>query len=314
MPSSTLPRVSRRHRGALALAALALVVAACSSGGAADPTPPDANGVVTAISASLDTVKQIDAHLTLAGTFTSSADVVAASGAGASGAPVTLDGTIVELKSDKVAGSTDVTLTLPAGIAGGGSSEAIVVGSDIYLKLGPIGTAMGLADDGKYHHTTTTTLGALGGLGGGPVASAEASVDPSHMAQALSAMTDFLSGLSQQPTVASVSCAGASCWDLHVVLGPADLATLAAKGASALASAMPLGPLPTAGLAAVGSVTLDVIARQDGGRPSEIKVVVDGGSAGTASADLTFTFDTPLSISAPPAAQVVEGFPGLLQP
>ena len=87
----------------------------------------------------------------------------------------------------------------------------------------------------------------------------------------------------------------------------------AAKGASALASAVPFA-LPTAGLGSVGSVTIDVIARQDGGRPSEIKVAVDGGAQGSASADLTFTFDTPLTIAAPAAAQVVEGFPGLLQP
>lgn len=310
MPSSILPRPSRRGWGVLASAALALSVAACGSGGA-NPTPPDASGLLTTISSSLAAVKQVDARLTLAGTFTPSPDAAASGATATAAAPVKLDGTVVEVKSDKVAGATDATLTLPAGIAGGGTSEAIVVGSDVYLKLGPIGTAMGLADDGKYHHTTTAAMGGLGGL---PLASAQASTDPSPMASALSAMTDFFSGLAQQPTVTSVSCGGASCWDLHVVLGPADLAKLAAKGASALASAIPFGPLPSAGLGAVGSVTLDVIARQDGGRPSEIKVAVDGGSAGSASADLTFTFDTPLAITAPPAGQVVEGFPGLLQP
>ncbi len=308
MPSSILPRPSRRRWGVLASAALAISVVACSSG-AANPTPPDASGLLTTISSSLTSVKQVDARLTLAGTITSSLDA-AASPAATAAAPVKLDGTVVEVKSDTVAGSTDATLTLPAGIAGGGTSEAIVVGADVYLKLGPLGTAMGLADDGKYHHTTSAALGGLGGL---PVASAEASADPSQMAQALSAMSDFFSGLAQQPTVAAVSCGGASCWDLHVVLGAADLAGLAAKGASALASAVPFA-LPTAGLGSVGSVTLDVIARQDGGRPSEIKVAVDGGAQGSASADLTFTFDTPLTIDAPAAAQVVEGFPGLLQP
>jgi len=313
VPSSTLPRSSHRRWGVLASAALAISLAACSSG-AANPTPPDASGLVSAITSSLETVKQVDAHLTLAGTFTSSPDAAAASGAGATAAQVKLDGTALEAKIDEVAGSADVTVTLPATVGGGGTSEVIVVGSDLYLKLGPVGTALGLPDDGKYHHTTTAALGGLGGLSGLPVASAEASADPSQMAQALSAMNGFFSGLAQQPTVTSTSCGGASCWDLHVVLGPADLASLAAKGAGALASAMPFGPLPTAGLDTLGSVTLDVIARQDDGRPSEIKVAIDGGSSGTASADLTFTFDTPLAITAPPAGQVVEGFPGLSLP
>lgn len=310
MPSSILPRPSRRGWGVLASAALALSLVACSSG-AANPTPPDAGGLLTTISSSLASVKQVDARLTLAGTITPSPDAAASGATATAAAPLKLDGTAVEIKSDTVAGSTDATLTLPAGIAGGGTSEAIVVGTDVYLKLGPLGTAMGLADDGKYHHTTSAALGGLAGL---PVASAEASADPSQMAQALGAIDDLLSGLAQQPTVAAVSCGGASCWDLHVVLGPADLVKLAAKGASALASAVPFAPLPTAGLGSVGSVTLDVIARQDGGRPSEIKVAVDGGAQGLASADLTFTFDTPLTIAAPAAAQVVEGFPGLLQP
>jgi len=308
VPSSILPRPSRRGWGVLASAALALTVVACSSG-AANPSPPDASGLLTTISSSLASVKQVDARLTLAGTMTMPADT-AASPAATAAAPLKLDGTVVEIKSDTVAGSTDATITLPAGIGGGGTSEAIVVGSDVYLKLGPLGTAMGLADDGKYHHTTSSALGGLGGL---PMASAEASADPSQMAQALSAMDDFFSGLAQQPTVAAVSCGSASCWDLHVVLGAADLVKLAAKGASALASTVPFA-LPTAGLGSVGSVTLDIIARQDGGRPSEIKVAVDGGAQGSASADLTFTFDTPLTISAPSADQVVEGFPGLFTP
>jgi hypothetical protein len=310
VPSSILPRPSRRGWGLLASAALVLSAAACSSG-TANATPPDASGLLTTISSSLASVKQVDAHLALTGTITPSPDAAASGAAATAAAPVKLDGTVVEVKSDTVAGSTDATLTLPAGIGGGGTSEVIVVGSDVYLKLGPIGTAMGLTDDGKYHHTTTTALGGLGGL---PVASAEASVDPSQMAQALSAMNTFFAGLAQQPTIAAVSCGSASCWDLHVVLGPADLASLAAKGASALASEIPFAPLPTAGLGSLGSVALDVIARQADGRPSEIKVAVDGGAQGSASADLTFTFDTPLTISAPSADQVVEGFPGLLQP
>lgn len=309
MPASLPSGQPRRARRLVAAAVLLVSVAACSSG-AASPTPPDASGLLSAISSSLATVKQVDARLTLAGTITSTPDA-AASPAATAPAPVKLDGTVVEVKSDTVSGSVDATLTLPAGIAGGGTSEAIVVATDVYLKLGPLGTAMGLADDGKYHHTTTTALGGLGGL---PVASAEASADPSQMAQALSAMDDVFSGLAQQPTVTSAACGSASCWDLHVVLGAPDLAKLAAKGASALASAVPFAPLPTSGLGAVGSVTLDVIARQDGGRPSEIKVAVDGGAQGSASADLTFTFDTPLSISAPSVDQVVEGFPGLTLP
>ena len=308
MPSSILRRPYRRGWGVLAPAALALAVAACSSG-AANPTPPDASGLLATMSSSLATVKQVDAHLALAGTISASPEA-AASGS-ATPAAVQLDGTAVELQSDTVAGTIDATLTLPAGIAGGGTSEVIVVGSDVYLKLGPIGTAMGLTDDGKYHHTTTAALGGLGGL---PVASAEASADPSQMAQALSTMSTFFTGLAQAPTVAAVSCGSASCWDLHVALSPADLASLAAKGASALASEIPFGALPTTDLGSVGGVTLDVIARQDDGRPSEIKVAVDGGAQGSASADLTFTFDTPLTIGAPPADQVVEGFPGLLQP
>jgi len=309
VPSPNLPRPPRRGRVLLASAALACTVLACSSG-AASPTPPDASGLLATISSSLATVKQVDARLTLAGTITAPPDA-AASGAATTGAPVKLDGTAVEVKSDTVTGSVDATLTLPAGLAGGGTSEVIVVGPDVYLKLGPLGTVMGIADDGKYHHTTSAALSGLGGL---PVASAEASANPSQVAQALGSMSAFLSGLAQPPAVTAVSCGSASCWDLHVVLGPADLASLAAKSASALASAVPFAPLPTAGLGSLGSVTLDVVARQDSGRPGEIKVAIDGGAQGSASADLTFTFDTPLSISAPAADQVVEGFPGLVLP
>jgi hypothetical protein len=311
VPSPSLSSRPRRPAGALAAAAVTLIVAACANGtGAA--TPPAATAVVTTITSSLSAVKQVDAHLTLAGTISSSLDAAASPAAAASAAaPFKLDGTTVEIKSDTVAGTSDLSLTLPAGLAGGGTSEVIVVGTDVYLKLGPIGPALGVADDGKFHHTTTSTLGALGGL---PGAAASASADPSHMAQALSAMTDFFNGLSQAPTVTGVTCGNTSCWDLHVVLTPADLATLAAKGASALASAVPFAPLPTGGMAGLTDVTLDVIARQADGRPAEVKVAVDGGQAGTASADLTLTFDTPMAITAPPADQVVEGFPTFLSP
>ena len=126
MPS-TLPHPSRRGWGVLASAALVLSVAACSSG-AANATPPDASGLLTTISSSLATVKQVDAHLALTGTITPSPDAAASGDAATAAAPVKLDGTVVELKSDTVAGATDVTLTLPAGIAGGGTSEVIVVG------------------------------------------------------------------------------------------------------------------------------------------------------------------------------------------
>jgi hypothetical protein len=311
VPSPSVSSRPRRRSGALAAAAVTLIAAACS-GGTAAASPPAATALVTTISSSLSAVKQFDAHLTLAGTISSSLDGAVASGAAASAAaPLKLDGTAMEIRSDTVAGTSDLSLTLPTALAGGGVSEVIVVGSDVYLKLGPIGTALGVADDGKFHHTTTSTLGALGGL---PGASASASADPSQMAQALSAMTDFFDSLSQAPTVTGVTCGNTSCWDLHVVLTPADLAALAAKGASVLASAVPFAPLPTGGMAGLTDVTLDVIARQADGRPAEIKVAVDGGQAGTASADLTLTFDTPMTITAPPADQVVEGFPTFLNP
>ncbi|HTS15061.1 MAG TPA: hypothetical protein VMH24_05295 [Candidatus Sulfotelmatobacter sp.] len=293
----------------LAIGAATLVVAACSAGTAA--TPPAPTDLMAAISASLATVKQMDARLTLAGTFTPSGADATASGAASPAAPVTLDGTAVEVKSDQATGAADIVVTLPAGLGGGGTSELIATGTDIYLKLGPVGTALGLADDGKYHHTTAAALGGLGGL---PMASAEASADPSQVAQAMSALQTFLGGLSEAPTTTAVSCGSATCWDLHVVLTAGDLTRLAAQGASALASAMPFGPLPTSAISSVGSVTLDVIARQDTSRPAEIKAAVDGAAAGSASADLTFTFDTPLAITAPPAEQVVEGFPSLFGP
>ena len=143
MPSSILPRPSRRGWGVLASVALALSLGACSGGGAANPTPPDASGLLTAISSSLASVKQVDARLTLAGTITSSPDAAASGATATAAAPLKLDGTVVEIKSDTVAGTTDATLTLPAGIAGGGTSEAIVVGTDVYLKLGPLGTRHG---------------------------------------------------------------------------------------------------------------------------------------------------------------------------
>jgi hypothetical protein len=311
VPTPTPPFRPRRRSAALAAVAVAVMVAACSTGGAA-ATPPAATALITTITSSLGTVKQVDAHLTLAGTLSSSLDAATPTGAAASAAaPLKLDGTTMEIKSDTAAGTADLSLTLPAGLAGGGTSEVIVVGKDVYLKLGPVGSALGIADDGKFHHTTTSTLGALGGL---PGASAEASADPSQMAQALSAMTDFFNGLAQAPTVTAVTCGSTSCWDLHVVLTPADLAGLAAKGASALASAVPFAPLPTGGVAGLAGVTLDVIAQQADGRPAEIKVAIDEGPAGSASADLTFSFDTPMTIAAPPADQVVEGFPSFLNP
>ena len=111
-----------------------------------------------------------------------------------------------------------------------------------------------------------------------------------------------------------MSCGSATCWDLHVVLTADDVARLATQGADALASAVPMAGLAAGEATALKSITLDVLADQADSRPAEVKATVDAGDAGTATADLTLSYDQALHIQAPPADQVVEGFPTFTLP
>jgi hypothetical protein len=295
----------------LVVAALVAIVAACG-GQAPTPTPTPAMDTAQLMSltgSSLDSVKTADIKVTLSGTLhaaaTPGADTSAGAGLGGllGTGDLALDGTSLEFKVDTPSKAVDITFATPSAI--GVSGEVIVVGSDTYLKLGSLGAMLGMPDDGKFHHVSSTALASLA-----PLPAASASADPQQVQKLLDALKTALDGLASKPTLTTVSCGSGSCWALHVTLTAADIAKLSADSAGALGS-NPLAGTAAGAAGSLQSLTLDLLVRQDDKRPAELKMSLDAGAQGTLGVDVTMAFDTPLTIAAPPADQVVEGMGSL---
>ena len=276
-PGSTGPRL------ASALLLIAALVAACGSPGPSEIADPS------------EILRQAVAATQAARSVHYAADVsgsIAIDPSG-SGSPVPLDlkGTKAEGDVDLAAGNATAALTFP-GL--GPAADSIVVGKDVYLRVGLLGDTW---------QKTTASASPLGVL-----------TDPKATVAGLSAA---LAQLPSPPTKnADQACGDTTCYVVSVdvpnagvagAIGGAVGGTLGGALGGALgglggSSVLPLpSNLPSGG----GQGTVQVWARRDDLRPVRLVLTADGGASGNLVVDVAFSkWDEAVSISAPPADQV----------
>jgi hypothetical protein len=196
-------------------------------------------------------------------------------GQGSAG-PLDLTGTTVEGDIDLANGNAQASFSAPTLF--GLSGELIVIGEDSYLKISLLGD--------EYQKSTNTADDPTGALS-----------DPQ---QAIADLQKALDELPTPPTKGpDEKCGDADCYRVTI-----DVPTTDVGGALG-------GVLGSAAPDVSGSATIDVWVRQDDLRPAKVVVTADGGAEGTITVTLELTrWDEPVSISAPPADQVVESSPG----
>jgi hypothetical protein len=260
----------RRIAPLLALFAV-VAIAACNAAPTAPPLT-DPKEILTKTVLALKDVKTIDAKGDLTGTF------------GMQGTSIDLKGTTFAFASDVAAQKVKVSATIPAFL--NTSAEAIVVDNAAYFKVaGPLAAQFGADPTGKYKKIEGVSTGAAS-------AAPSASVDP------LKALDEFNTLLSKLP---------APTKGANEKIGDQDNYHITMKVTSdelkSLAPSPALGNVP--GLDAVsGAVTFDVWSRTNDLRPAKIVVGVDGGTQGNLTLTFNMTYDSAVSIAAPPADQI----------
>ena len=206
-----------------------------------------------------------------AGTFHFEADVSGSIALGlggqGAGAPLDLTGTTAEGEVDVAGGNARVAFSTPALL--GLSGEVISIGDDSYLKISLFGDAYQ-----KFTRGPSDPIGALG--------------DPQ---QTIADLRTALDELPAPPTKApDEKCGDSDCYRVSVELSNIDLGGLLGAPDSA------------------AQATLDAWVRTDDLRPAKLAIVADSGSDDALTVTIELTrWDEPVSISAPPADQVVEG-------
>lgn len=260
----------RRFAPLLALFAI-VAIAACNAAPTAPPLT-DPREILTKTVLSLKDVKTVDAKGDLTGTF------------GMQGSSIDLKGTTFEFASDIPGKKVKVSASIPAFL--NTSAEAIVVDNAVYWKIaGPLAVQFGADPTGKYKKIEGLPTGAAS-------AAPSASVDP------LKAIDEFNTLLSKLP---------APTKGPNEKIGDQDTYHITMKLTSdelkALAPSPALGNVP--GLDAVsGAVTFDVWSRTNDLRPAKIAVGIDGGTQGNLALTFNLTYDSGVSIAAPPADQI----------
>lgn len=214
-----------------------------------------------------------------------------------SGSPIPFDlkGTKAEGDVDLATGNATSALTFP-GL--GPAGDAIVVGQDVYLRVGLLGDTW---------QKTTAAQSPLGIL-----------TDPKATVAGLSAALGQL----PSPPVKDPdeSCGQTTCYVVTVDVPNAGVAG-AIGGAVGGALGGALGgagggsglPLPSNVPPASGSEqgTVQLWARRDDLRPVRVVITADGGASGRLVVDVALTnWDAPVSIAAPPPDQVQSTEPG----
>jgi hypothetical protein len=193
-----------------------------------------------------------------------------------SGGPLELTGTTVEGDIDLAGKNAQVSFSAPTLFGLGG--ELIVIGPDSYLKVSLLGD--------KYQKSTNAADNPTGALS-----------DPQ---QTIADLEKALKDLPTPPTKApDEKCGDAECYRVTV-----DIPTTDVGGALG-------GVLGSAAPGVSGSGTIDVWVNKATLRPAKLVITADGGAEGTITATVELTrWDEAVSISAPPADEVVESSPG----
>jgi hypothetical protein len=271
---------------ALAMAA-SLTLAACGSSSATPaftgPLLTDADQIVAKSLSALNDARTFHLDGQLSGVL--NADLT---GSGTTSA-IDLKGTSLTADADIPNQRASLTIKVPA-------LFALTVD---YIQIGPDTYSRNSLDGSTWTHTSqadSTASGSSPAAGGSPAPAA--SIGPAPSLDLVGQLTGALDSLPNRPVKgADVPCGSKTCYSISIA------APLSSGGTD------PLGlPLPSA---ATANVTIQLQIEQDTFRPVQATVVIDAATSGTFTLDLTLSkFDEPVTISAPPADQVVEASPG----
>ena len=168
-----------------------------------------------------------------------------------------------------------------------------------YIQIGPDTYSRNSLDGPTWTHTSQAASSSPApSTARGESASPAGSAGPSPSLDLVGQLTEALANLPNPPTKGSdVPCGSKTCYSISIVV------PLSSAGDD------PLGlPIPSA---ATASVSADLHIEQDTLLPVAATVVIDAGTTGTFTLALTLSaFDQPVTISPPPADQVVEASPG----
>jgi hypothetical protein len=248
-----------------------VAIGACNSTPSA-PALTDPREILTKTVLSLKDVKTIDAKGELAGTLS------------AQGSSIDLKGTTFEFASDVVGKKVKLSASIPSFL--NTSAEAIVVDQAVYYRIGgPLASQFGADPTGKYKKIAGLSTGAAS-------AAPSASVDP---LKAIDEFNQLLAKLPAPTKGANEKIGDQDCYHITMQATSDQLKSLAPSPA--------LGNIP--GLDAVtGAVTFDVWSRTNDLRPAKLAVNLNGGAQGNLTLTFNMTYDSGVSIAAPPADQI----------
>ena len=260
----------RRFAPLLALFAI-VAIAACNAAPTAPPLT-DPKEILTKTVLSLKDVKTIDAKGDLTGTF------------GMQGSSFDLKGTTFEFASDVVGKKVKASASIPALL--NTSAEVILLDQTAYYKVtGPLAGQIGADPTGKYKKVEGVSSGT-------PSAAPSASVDP---LKAIDEFNQLLSKLPAPTKGANEKIGDQDCYHITVKATSDELKSLAPSPG--------LGNVP--GLDTVsGAVTVDVWSRVNDLRPAKVMFGIDAGAQGNLALTFNLTYDSGVSIAAPPADQI----------
>lgn len=196
----------------------------------------------------------------------------------APGADLDLKGTTATVDIDAQARTIKATGAVPGFFGSGG--EIIILADGGYLRItGP------LAQTDKYIK--------IAGPSPRPSQAASAGANSPDPKEIFVQLRDALARLPAPVIRAVEKCGDADCYHVTLSVTAADLANL-----------LPGTPSP---IPAGASGVLDLYSRTSDLRPAKLAFTVRMGDGGELTGTIQATYDQPLSISAPPADQVVEG-------
>jgi len=268
--------MARRSLVALG-AAVAVALGACSSSAPTAPPLSDPTEILTRALDAAQAARSVHYKADASGTI--ALDLM---GIG-SGTEVDLTGATVEGDVDIAGGKATAAFKAPSLF--GLSGDAIVVGTDAYLRVGLLGD--------RYQKSSGAGAGGFAALG-----------DPKKTMADLKAA---LAGLSAPPVRApDEKCGDRECYRVTVSVPNLDVGgALMGMLGGALGGAFPSPGGASAAPSLSGSGTVDVWVSRTDLRPARLAIEADGGSQGKLAVAIELTgWDATVSISAPPADKV----------
>ncbi|HEY2887466.1 MAG TPA: hypothetical protein VGJ17_02540, partial [Candidatus Limnocylindrales bacterium] len=276
------------------VATLLVALAACSSptpSGASTGALTDPKAILAKSLTALNDAKTF--HLTGSLSGTLEADLT---NSGTDSA-IDLKGTALTADADVPNERASLSISVPALFAL--KVDYLQIGPDTYSRnslSGPDWTHTSVAADASSAPSAIPTPRRIGSASPSPVAAPSSS--PEGSLDLVGQITAGLDNLPNPPTVGpAATCGTKSCYTIEI--------SVPLNGGDATGLGL---PLPSG---AAASVTVTLSIEQDTLLPVHAVAVINAGSNGTFNLELSLSkFNAPVSISAPPAGQVVEESPG----